>query len=266
MNWRTRLGPLYGLAVSLQFFTRIPMPRDLDPTADDFARSSQWIPVVGLIIGALLAAAAMLLAQTPLVPGARVFLLLALGALLTGGFHEDGLADTFDGLGGGWSTDQKLEIMRDSRIGTYGALALVLMIGLRAGALWGSDPGAWPTMLILSHVLGRWSTLPLLRALPYVRSSDAGAGKPLVESTQSWQVLAGTAFAMFVCIFLAPWSGILAIAAVAATTAVCALFLRAQIGGITGDTLGGVNVICEIVVLTLFALTHPATLSPWVSS
>ena len=277
-HWRRRLGPLYGLAVALQFFTRLPMPRDLDPAPEDLGRASPWLPVVGLIVGAALATLAWALAQTPLVPGARVALLLTLGVLMTGGFHEDGLADTLDGLGGAWRREDKLRIMRDSRIGSYGALALILMMLWRAGALWGAQPSAWPAMLILAHLLGRWSTLPLILWMPYAREEHAGAGKPLVQAVRPGHVALGSALSLALCaavslamslvlgLDLATSAAACAAAAASALviTALGALVLRAQLGGITGDTLGAVNVTCELAALTLLAAWAPATHSPWV--
>ncbi|MEM1414308.1 MAG: adenosylcobinamide-GDP ribazoletransferase [Myxococcota bacterium] len=263
-RWRARLGPLYALAVALQFFTRLPMPRDLDPTPEDLARASPWLPVVGGLVGGLLALVALSLAATPLVPGARVVPLLLVGVLLTGAFHEDGLADAADGLFGGWTREDKLRIMRDSRIGSYGALAVVLLLGGRAGALLGSGPGAWPVMLVVAHVLGRWSTLPLLVSLPYARAEGAGPGKPLVEGTGAIQVVLGSTIALMIAFAVGGNTGLAAMGIALALTFTAARFLRQQLGGITGDALGAVNVVVELATLTVFAAAHPATHSPFV--
>lgn len=263
MSWRTRLGPLFGLAVALQFFTRLPMPRDLDPELDDLGHASPWFPIVGVIVGGVMAAMAMALSHSPLVPGAQLVIILTLGVLLTGGFHEDGLADTLDGLGGGWTLEDKLRIMRDSRIGSYGALALILMFGWRAGAMLGMAPSMWPIALILAHLLGRWSTLPLLLTMPYARMEEPGKAKPLVEAVSLWHVLIGSALTLIICAALALKAGLIAALVAAIVTLLGGLIMRAKLKGITGDTLGAINIACELTTLMTFAAMAPSTSSPW---
>src|SRR5215217_5242711 len=113
--------------LAVQFLTRLPVPRGLATTETELGKAAAFFPLVGIIVGAS-AAAVFLLGQRFAPLSVAVFLTLAFAAFITAGFHEDGLADTFDGLGGGWTRDRALEIMRDSRIGTYGSLALIFLV------------------------------------------------------------------------------------------------------------------------------------------
>src|SRR6185436_15087756 len=113
--------------IALQFLTRLPVPRSFNSSETDIGKAAAFFPLVGVIVGGG-AALAFVLLQRVLPVSTSVLCAIALAAFVTSGFHEDGLADTFDGFGGGWTKDRILEIMRDSRIGTYGALALIFVI------------------------------------------------------------------------------------------------------------------------------------------
>ncbi len=259
-----RLPPLYSLLVALQFMTRLPVPRELNPSAADLVVAARWFPIVGAIVGGLMASAAAGLLSIPLAPGLVAMLVLLLGVLLTGAFHEDGLADSADGIGGAFARADRLRIMRDSRVGTYGALALVLLLGLRAACLWSMAPSAWTVALILAHALGRWSSLLLLRLHPYVRLEEPGLGKPLVAGA-SGRILAVTgAGAVLAALLLAGSTGLWACGLAVGVAYGAGRYFHRRLGGITGDTLGAANVACEVAVLVLFAAVHPAVRSPWV--
>lgn len=263
--WRSKIGPLYGLLVAAQFLTRLPVPKNLNPTKEEFGACAPWYPVVGLIVGGILAVAAWGVLSLPLAPGIAAILLLVLGTLLTGAFHEDGLADTVDGMGGGWTKESILRIMRDSRIGSYGALAVVFLILIRVTSLWGTEPAYWPHALIVAHVLSRWSILPLMKFMPYARADQPGLGKPIVESITSGGLLVSTLGVAFFCIAIAGGVGLISMIVASVTAFIMGRFFKKRIGGMTGDCLGAVNVLCEVAVLILFALNHGTTLSPWIA-
>ena len=184
---------------------------------------------------------------------------------LTGAFHEDALADSCDGLGGGWERTQVLTIMKDSRIGSYGTvgLALTLLAKVAALATLGDAGVAMAARaLVVGHVLGRWSSLPLMWALPYV--SEAGAKSRAFESSVTGlRLAAGTATAIVVtATALAP----LGVTAVVATLAGAALvelvggrYFRRRLGGVTGDCLGAAN---QLVELTTYLILASAWLLP----
>ena len=263
--WRQKVGPFYPLLVALQFLTRLPVPKSLDPTKEEFGACAPWYPVVGLIVGGILALAAWGLSLLPFAPGMAALLVLLLGVLLTGAFHEDGLADTQDGIGGGWTKEDMLRIMRDSRIGTYGALALVFLIALRAGALWSMEPSFWPAALIVSHVLARWSNLPLMKFMPYARADAPGLGKPIVERITTRGLAISTLGVLALCLALGGRLGLVCMIVAALLAFIAGRFFKKRLDGMTGDALGAANVVCEVSILILFALAHGATASPWIA-
>lgn len=245
-----------ALVCAMAFLTRIPMPTT--PHSDQaLARSVMYFPVVGLLV-ALIGGGVYLLAAALWPPAIAV--LLAMGAMLlaTGGFHEDGLADTADGLGGGWRVEDKLRIMKDSRLGSYGALALVMALLLKFAALLSlANAGGLsvPAALVLGQVLGRWSTLPLIRSTDYV-GGESGTGRPLVRGVSNRRLGLATAFALACVLLLRSvalgWLALVLVGLIILWRRHC---LR-QLGGLTGDTLGAGNQLVELAVyLVLLAAT-----------
>jgi adenosylcobinamide-GDP ribazoletransferase len=177
---------------------------------------------------------------------ASVFFAIVFAAFITNGFHEDGLADSFDGFGGGWTKERVLEIMRDSHIGTYGTLALIFVIlgkfifllSLPAGQIW-----RW---LIVAHTASRWTILPLCAWLPYARAE--GQGKLVAKQVGILEIMIGTATLLLVLILL-PWKAALVVLLATSLVAlVNGLYFRARIEGITGDCLGATNQLTEVVL------------------
>ena len=163
------------MAVAFQFLTRIPMP-SISYEADSLSRATKFFPLVGLVVGSgavLVQKLLMFHMSRPLVAG----ILLLYLVLITGCLHEDGLADTADGFGGGRTKDQILSIMKDSRIGSYGATALVLSLLTRYLLLASLPLEHFAAYVISSQVLCRWSSLPLSYFLPPAREQD-GHGRP----------------------------------------------------------------------------------------
>ncbi len=245
---RSAFAPLLA---AFTFLTRLPLPGTAHVDSETLARSSVWFPVVGAVVGGF-GALTLTIAGRLWPPLVAAVLSLLATVLLTGAFHEDALADAADGLGGGRTREGILEIMRDSRIGSYGAVALVLVLSARIGCL-----AAMPAMdgaraLIAAHVLARWSSLPLIGALPYARTN--GAGKPFVGTVTGLRLLAGTLLA---ALFVAPalgWRALPAGLAAAAVTAMTGRYFRARLGGITGDCLGATNQLVELATyLTVLA-------------
>jgi adenosylcobinamide-GDP ribazoletransferase len=242
---------LADLSAALGLLTRLPtgwLPQHSSPAG--FARSIWAYPLVGLGIGAAggaVMAAGLWLGLPPLV---AALWSLAATLLLTGGFHEDGLADTADGFGGGRDRARKLEIMRDSRIGSYGVLALVLALGLRAATLAAlpAQPATLLAATAAAAALGRGATLGLLRLLPPARHDGvaAGLGRP-----GGMPMLVGLALAALPAVLLLP--PVAALAAILGTTLATLLLARLawrQIGGQSGDVLGAGAVLGECVALT----------------
>lgn len=202
-------------------------------------------PLVGAVVGGLVGVVFALALWAGLPPGAAALLAIGFGILLTGGLHEDGLADLADGFGGGRTKDQKLDIMRDSRIGSFGVLALVLVLGLRVELLASLPAGGIVLRLAGLGAMSR-SLLPVVMlALPAARAEGFGhaAGRRIAAGP----VVVGLVLAT---VILALGAGTLCghlilLAAVAAVAALVAYLARRQIGGFTGDVLGAVQILCE---------------------
>ncbi|MFT3732026.1 MAG: adenosylcobinamide-GDP ribazoletransferase [Hyphomicrobium sp.] len=238
--------------IALQFLTRIRITA-IDPFPDDWLpRSSKYMPLVGALIGAvvgLLVIASFLFFPAP-VP---VVIGLAASLLLTGALHEDGLADTLDAFGGGGSRERCLEIMKDSRIGIYGALALIVVLALKAASLAAIDPISIARVLIAAYAGGRFAAVAAMTALPYAGGDNVKVSRaPALMTAKelglalAFAVLAGF-FALGMLVFV-----VATIAAVLAA-AVIALIARKKIGGYTGDVLGAVEQIYEVTFIAVAA-------------
>ncbi len=155
------------------FLTRLPVPSG-EYSAAALAKSVVYFPLIGVVVG-LAGSTTYVLAQFVWPHSIATALALVVMIVCTGAFHEDGLADSADGIGGGWSVDDKLAIMKDSRIGTYGSLALILALLVKFAALASLGTELVLAALVTAHALSRWSILPLVRYTNYV-SGDRGSG------------------------------------------------------------------------------------------
>jgi adenosylcobinamide-GDP ribazoletransferase len=235
------------LLLAVQFLTRLPVPASAGFTPARLTAATRYYPLVGALIGALVALvyALALLAWPPLV---AVLLSIAAGLALTGAFHEDGLADMFDGIGGGLTRDRALEIMKDSRIGTYGAAALILALALKAATLAAMPPFAVILALIAGHGLSRFSAVLVIATSGYVR--DHGTAKPVADgvSGESLRIAAATALVLWLAmaIALGPMAALLGALGLAAGHWAMRRVFERKLGGYTGDCLGAVQQGSEI--------------------
>jgi adenosylcobinamide-GDP ribazoletransferase len=234
----------------LAFLTRIPVGRIAAYNPSDVAKSAGWFPLIGVLLGALYSTAvAPLRGRLPV--AVIAVLLFIFDALLTGGLHFDGLADTADGFGGGQDRDDVLRIMRDHSIGSYGGLALVAAIILKvtayAALLLQSN---WMVGLILAPALGRWSILPLTALLPYARASTS-----VIDGMGKRSLLWGTGAILIALVAARSTRGWIAMGVVMLVTTAFGLYCRRRIGGITGDTLGANLQLCESAALLTFLWT-----------
>ncbi len=241
------------ILLALVLLTRLPLPH-LPKAA--FARQSTAVwafPFAGLAVAlpaCLLASLALSLGLPPMVAAG---LALAVQILLTGAMHEDGLADTADGFWGGFDKARRLEIMKDSQIGTYGVLALILGLGLRWGALATLLQTLGPSPLLALAALSRASMPVLMHSLPNARQAGLshGVGRP-----GKMPVILGAGIALVISMpLLGPVAMLCAAVTMLAATLGLAALARAKIGGQTGDILGATQQICEIAgLMVLLAL------------
>ncbi|MDO6459575.1 adenosylcobinamide-GDP ribazoletransferase [Granulosicoccaceae sp. 1_MG-2023] len=243
--------------VAQTFLSRLTCPHAVDHSGDALGRSTAFFPLVGTLIG-LLAALLLWLANSLFDPLLSATLAVMSTIVLTGAFHEDGLADTADGIGGGFTLERKLEIMRDSRIGTYGATALLLGILLRIFALASLPASLAPAALILAHTVARFSSLPLIYFNTYVR--EQGTGKPFAAKVTPLRMAAAGAWCLLIWLVLPGMLWPALIAALLSTLAAQAYFRR-KLGGITGDTLGAANQAVELSVYLVLAALSGAVLT-----
>ena len=233
---------------SLRFLTRLPMGRATSSDDSALAQAAWAFPLAGLVVGVIGAAAYVLAYELRLPAWVAATLAVAATLTVTGALHEDGLADTADGFGGGDTRERKLEIMRDSRIGTYGVCALILSMLLRVAALAAFlNPAAAVWALIAAHG-GARATLPLFMALvpPARRDGLAyAAGRPSSERVVTASVLG----ILILAIALGPAHGIAALILLLVVIALMAWLSLVQIEGQTGDVLGAVEQVSEIVIL-----------------
>lgn len=247
--------------IALQFFTRLPIPRWVGFEPDWLRHAVRYFPAVGLVVGTVTASVYMLSIWIWPQPVAVLLSMIA-GIYLTGAFHEDGFADACDGLGGGNTPQRVLEIMQDSRTGAYGAIGISLMLVLKFVVLSSLPIYAVAMALLAAHPLSRLASTALIWHLPYAKPD--GKAKPLAQamSTLEFCIAALTAILPVVAICAAgwfSWQAIVAgsIAMVAATLWLAGIFLR-RIGGYTGDCLGALQQVAEVVFyLGLLAfITH----------
>jgi len=250
--------PWWGrdLVVATRFLTRLPLPT-LDTGDRNLMRASWCFPVVGAAIGVAGGAVAWFGQSMGLPTTASALLAIAATAVVTGALHEDGLADLADGFGGGINKERKIAIMRDSRIGAYGVLALILAVGLKVSAIVAimeaGDLALTITALIVAHAGARALIPPVTVVLENASDSGLGdmAGKPKTSTVQAALVIA-----VALCIVLLPFStALIAATAGCAAAAAVALLARRQIGGYTGDVLGAVEQVAETAMLLAMAAT-----------
>ena len=180
---------------AVQFLTRVPVPALKDFQPDWTARSARWFPLVGALVG--LACAGVFVAASPVWSGLTLALLaVATGVLITGAFHEDGLADSCDGLGGGQTRERRLEIMKDSRIGTFGALGLGLVIALKVAALAALPVWTGALALVGVHAAGRAAAVVAMRCLPYAGDRDWAKVKPVADGVTTGETCVALVFAL----------------------------------------------------------------------
>lgn len=229
------------IGVAVQFLTRLPVRVRFE--RGDLRRAVGAFPLVGLLVATTGIGARWSLEPWSGTPLATIGALTAM-VLATGAFHEDGFADAADGLWGGRTPEERLRIMRDSRLGTYGTVALVLLFATKLAALVPMSLGAFAKTLVPAMVLGRASSLALMRAIPPAPSSLATLSGP--PSTAGW-MLAGFTCALSLAGFgRHAWLPV--VAAALATLGAIAI-VRNKVGGVNGDQLGAANQLVEVSVL-----------------
>ena len=232
---------------AVQFLTRLPVPSFADFEPAWITRSARYFPLVGVLVGAI--SAGVLLAAGQLWSGPLPALLaVAAGVLVTGGFHEDGLADTADGLGGGQTPGRRLEIMKDSRIGTYGVLALGLVLAIKVATLAQLPLATAALALVAAHGAGRTAAVAVMAWGPHVSDPASAKYKPTPDGVRPLELLVAAVQGLWPLAFLG-LPGLIGALVGAVLAILLAATARRLIGGHTGDVLGGIEQVCEVGVL-----------------
>ncbi|MFT3928774.1 MAG: adenosylcobinamide-GDP ribazoletransferase [Spongiibacteraceae bacterium] len=245
LNWRHE-RELFLTA--LAFLTRIPIPANTPYSPEHMNASARYFPIVGMIVGAF-GALVYFLAGKIWPDTLAIALSMLATILLTGSFHEDGLADSCDAFGGGWRKEQILSIMKDSRIGTYAAVGLIAILGTKFLALSAAEqPAKIVAMLIVGHSWSRLLAISYLYDHDYVRFDDSSKIKPMAtQLSRNNLLIAGLSAAPLV--LLVPLSSTLLIV----VTLLCwrwwfGRYIRRRIGGYTGDCLGCAQQVAEVII------------------
>lgn len=230
---------------AIRFFTRIPVSDRIPHSAEALNHSARYFPAVGLVVGA---ASALIFSMAAMVVPTSVAIIMAMTSsiYLTGAFHEDGLSDMADGLGGGWEKQRILEIMKDSRVGSYGVIAITMAL-LGKFVLLDALALAWiPAVLIAAHAFSRYCAVLIMAGLSYVREDALSKSKPLATKLTRQALLVATLFGLFPMLWLPTVAALAGIVAGLVVTVWLGRKLQKWLGGYTGDCLGATQQLSEL--------------------
>lgn len=260
-NLRTMKKEIRIFFTAMMFLTRLPVPRFTDHSPEYLERSSKYFPLIGWIVGGI-SVLVLLVVRYFVSPELGVLASVIAGILVTGAFHEDGFADVCDAFGGGWTKEKILDIMKDSRLGTYGVAGFVLMLAtkfllLRELAAWTGAFELLPVFagfVVAAHSVSRFAAVCLIQISTYAYDDDRSKSKPLASKKLSVvEMMIAATFALLPLAFVP-----LRFAFCLLPVAICLLFLRRWfqkwIGGYTGDCLGAVQQVTEVVCYLSFLL------------
>ncbi|TAE73394.1 MAG: adenosylcobinamide-GDP ribazoletransferase [Bacteroidetes bacterium] len=236
---------------AVMFYTRIPCPNWIDHSEDALNKSTKYFTSIGWIVGGI--SALMCWITVEIFPIEIAVLLSICGSLLlTGAFHEDGFADMCDGFGGGWTKEKILEIMKDSRMGAYGTIGLIMILSLKWICLVKLGSNA-PFGLLVAHILSRWTATTVIFRYEYARLDESSKSKPIAKKMPLFDYIFSTFIAFLSVLLFLPdyYIFILIIFAIEASRIYWANYFSKFLGGYTGDCLGALQQINEIVIYLL---------------
>ncbi|MEO5911658.1 MAG: adenosylcobinamide-GDP ribazoletransferase [Pelobium sp.] len=231
---------------AVMFFTRIPCPSFTDHDPEYLNRSSKYFTLVGMLIGALCGLSFWLAVQV-FSPTISLLLSFVISFLLTGAFHEDGLADVCDGFGGGWTKLKILDIMKDSRVGTFGLVGLGLNLALKFATLNEMPIDLMIAVLISGHAISRLTSVSLIYTDEYAREDLLSKSKPLATKMSHQDYLIAVFFGLAPLLLMRSFLIFLAIIPLILVKLYFSRYFNKWIGGYTGDCLGAVQQIAEVV-------------------
>lgn len=233
--------------LALTFLTKVPWPRALRAESGDLARSLFWFPWVGALLGLTFTGVWVGLSRVLPTPAAAA-LLVCCTVFVTGGLHLDGLADTVDGLGGGQTPEDRRRIMKDSRVGAFGVLSLILVLLVKFAFFLAAGEQGWRYEFVLFPVLSRWGMVFLAYLSDYARP-EGGLGQAMTTGVSPRTAAGAGASALVLAVLVLGLKGLVLWAGAGAVIYLLSLYFRRALGGITGDVLGAANEIVEAAVL-----------------
>ncbi|CAM3942918.1 Cobalamin synthase [Vibrio aerogenes CECT 7868] len=238
--------------LSLSFFSRIPVPRSTPYSEVRMNQSSRYFSAVGLCIGALCLVIFWLMARV--VPeDIAVFCMMCFSLMLTGAFHEDGLADMADGIGGGMTVEKRLNIMKDSRIGTYGTASLMMaLLGKYLLLTHLAASAVFVPVVLLGHSLSRVLAGSVIFDTPYVTDLNQSKSKPLASEQATKELVILSVIGLIPVIFLPFGLSVILIVLCLGLRSLFRRWLISRLGGFTGDTLGGIQQCFELFIYLFF--------------
>lgn len=242
---------------SLAFFTRLPTPPWVGFSEEMQQKSIRYFPWVGLLVGTIGALAFLLAHLVFALPIAILFSLIAT-LIATGAFHEDGLADVCDGFGGGWTREQVLEIMKDSRLGTFGAVGIGVTLALKFAALMALTPAQIPLALIAGHSASRFVAVTLIRTHTYARRDASSKSRSAASSMTTGELViaaAGALLPLLVGLSLGEWRFAVALLPMWIARWALGRWFQRVLGGYTGDCLGAVQQVTEVIFYLVLGMS-----------
>ncbi|WGQ11402.1 adenosylcobinamide-GDP ribazoletransferase [Pedobacter gandavensis] len=243
---------------AMMFYTQLPCPKWVDHNPDYMNKSTRYFPLIGWLVGGL-SFLVFWLSNFLFGPEIAVILSLAAGVYITGSFHEDGFADVFDGFGGGWTKSKILDIMKDSRLGTYGVVALIFLFGIKylalqkvAGHL--QSPYLLLLIFITYHSLARLTAIQLTFTSKYSREDESSKSKPIAKSYSYKEVIGAYVFGLAPLAVLTTihWQLIFVLVPLILLYLISQRYFNKWLDGYTGDCLGAVEQYAEVITLLTF--------------
>jgi len=238
---------------AVMFYTRIPVPKSVGYTAENMNRSTGYLPLIGILVGAI-GGAVYLGAQLVVPLSVAVLLCMVTTILVTGAFHEDSISDFCDGFGGVHDKESILRIMKDSCIGTFGATGLIMTLLARYVFLTNMEPGLFLAVFIAANAYSRFQPILMIHFSDYMRKDSTNKSGAVAENRSVWMLLQGFILALIPMFFLPLWiSGIL-IVVEGLTFWLFRWYAHKKLGGYTGDVLGALQQISELVFYLAFLI------------
>jgi adenosylcobinamide-GDP ribazoletransferase len=238
---------------ALMFYTRIPCPKWVDHDAEYINKSTRYFPLIGYIVGG---ASAFIFIACSFVLSKEVSLILSFIAsvLITGAFHEDGFADVCDGFGGGWTKEKILEIMKDSRVGAYGVIGLILLFLFKFLLLQSIATNLLPLVILTSHVFSRYCAVTFIATHNYVRENEDAKAKPVAKGMNLKNLIVASIFGLGAFLIFKSALVFVLIIPVYVVKIYLGYYFKKWIGGYTGDCLGATQQICEVSFYLFFCV------------